>query len=50
MVEKINERLPKEEQFAELGWHLSEILRLHREHRKLSPDGRLLLEGQKFGA
>jgi hypothetical protein len=44
MVEKVNERLPKEEQFAELGWHLSKILRLHREYRKLYPDGRLLLK------
>ena len=44
MVEKVNERLPKEEQFAELGWHSSKIPRLHREYRKFYPDGRHLLK------
>ena len=43
MVEKVNEGLPKEEPFAELGWR-SKILRLHREYRKPYPDGRLLLK------
>ncbi len=43
MVEKVNDKLPKEEQFIALGWYLSKTLRLHREYRSLYPDGHLLL-------
>ena len=43
MVEKINEKLPKEEQIESLGWHFSKTLRLHREYRRLYPDGHLVL-------
>jgi hypothetical protein len=43
MVEKVNEKLPQEEQIAPLGWYFSKTLRLHREYKRLYPDGHLLL-------
>lgn len=42
MVEKVNEKLPKEEQIGALGWYFSKTLRLHREYRRLYPDGHLV--------
>jgi hypothetical protein len=42
MVEKVNEKLPKEEQIGALGWYFSKTLRLHREYRRLYPDGYLV--------
>lgn len=42
MVEKVNEKLPKEEQIEALGWYFSKTLRLHREYRRLYPDGHLV--------
>jgi hypothetical protein len=42
MVEKVNEKLSREEQIGPLGWYFSEPLRLHREYRRLYPDGHLL--------
>ena len=44
MMDKVNEKLPREEQFAGLGWYASKTLRLHREYKRLYPDGRLLLK------
>jgi hypothetical protein len=44
MVDKVNNKLPKGEQFATLGWYFSKRQRLHREYRRLYPDGRLLLK------
>jgi hypothetical protein len=44
MVDQVNERLPKEEQFEPLGWYLTKTQRLHREYKRLYPDGRLLLQ------
>ena len=43
MVDKVNERLPKEKQFDQLGWYVTKFLRLFREYKKLFPDGRLRL-------
>lgn len=43
MMDKVNKRLPKSEQFDPLGWYLSKNLRLRREYKRLYPDGRLLL-------
>jgi hypothetical protein len=43
IVEKVNERLPKEERIEPLGWYFSKTLQLHREYRRLYPDGHLLL-------
>jgi hypothetical protein len=42
MVEKVNEKLPKEEQIGAQGWYFSKTLRLHREYRRLYPDGHLV--------
>jgi hypothetical protein len=43
MVDKVNEKLPEGGQFGALGWYLPKTQRLHREYRRLYPDGRLLL-------
>jgi hypothetical protein len=43
MVDKVNEKLPETERFAQLGWYLSKRRRLSREYRRFYPDGRLLL-------
>ena len=42
MVEKVNQKLPKEEQIGELGWYFSKSLRLHREYKRLYPHEHLL--------
>src|SRR5882757_1658983 len=44
MVNQVNGRLPKDVQFSPLGWYFSKRLRLHREYRRLFPDGHLLLQ------
>ena len=44
MVDKVNDLLPKGEQFAPLGWYYSKNRRLKREYKRLYPDGRLLLK------
>ena len=41
MVDKVNSRLPEEQQFPQLGWHLPRTLRLHSEYNRLYPSGRL---------
>jgi hypothetical protein len=42
MVDQVNRKLPKDVQFSPLGWYFSKTLRLHREYRRLFPDGQLL--------
>ncbi len=42
ILDRVNEKLPKEEQFALLGWHFSRSLGLWREYKRLYPEGRLL--------
>jgi hypothetical protein len=48
MMDAVNERLTKEEQFGPLGWYLSKHQRLRRElrreYQRLYPDGRLVLK------
>jgi hypothetical protein len=44
MVDKVNDMLPKNEQFAPLGWYFSKYQRLTREYKRLYPGGRLLLK------
>ena len=44
MVSRVNPILPKERQFAGLGWYLPKTLRLHREYRTLSPGRELLIK------
>lgn len=41
MVDKVNEKLPKENQFPPLGWYWSKTLRIHREYKRLYPSGHL---------
>ena len=53
MVDKVNEKLPKEDQFAALGWSGPKTRRLHREYNRLYPSGHLsrnvrLLAGLMF--
>jgi hypothetical protein len=50
MLDEVNEKLPKEEQFAALWWYASKRLRLHREYKRLYPNGRLLLKLHVLGA
>jgi hypothetical protein len=42
IVEAVNAKLPTADQFGELGWGPIKTLRLHREYRRLYPDGRLV--------
>jgi hypothetical protein len=44
MMDKVNDKLPKEEQFATLWWYAAKSLRLSREYKRLYPDGNLLLK------
>jgi hypothetical protein len=44
MMDKVNAKLPKEEQFDSLGWYFPKSQRLQREYKRLYPDGRLLLK------
>jgi hypothetical protein len=41
MVDKVNERLPAERQFALLGWYWLKYQRLAAEYKRLFPDGNL---------
>ena len=41
MVDQVNRRLAKEDQFGELGWYPAKAMRLHREYKRLYPSGRL---------
>jgi hypothetical protein len=41
IVNQVNERLPKEQQFSPFGWYFQKTLRLHREYRRQLPDGNL---------
>jgi hypothetical protein len=55
MANKVNERLPKNEQFAQLGWWWTKTLRVHREYKRLYPSGDLsrkvrVLGGLMFSA
>jgi hypothetical protein len=44
MMDQVNAKLPKAEQFGVLGWYTEKTLRLHREYRRLYPGGRLLFK------
>lgn len=41
MADKVNEKLPKEDQFSTLGWYWPKTWRLHREYNRLYPSGHL---------
>jgi len=42
MVDEVNKRLPREQQFSPLGWYWSKHRRLASEYQRLYPDGNLL--------
>jgi hypothetical protein len=42
MMDKVNDRLPREQQFDPLGWYLPKYQRLQIEYRRLYPNGRLV--------
>jgi len=42
IVDAINEKLPADDQFSYLGWYPGKVFRVHREYRRLYPDGGLL--------
>ena len=50
MVEKVNEQLPKDQQFALLWWYWPKTQRLWREYKMLYPDGSLLRRLRILGA
>lgn len=50
IVDAVNEKLPKGEQFQHLGWYLTKTAQLHREYRRLYPTGNLLRRQRILGA
>jgi hypothetical protein len=42
VADRVNDKLPKEEQFGWIGWYYSKTQRLHREYKRLYPGGRLV--------
>jgi len=42
MVDQVNNKLPQDGQFGELGWYWLKTRRLHREYARLYPSGHLL--------
>ena len=50
MIDKVNDKLPDTEKFAQFGWYLSKTQKLHRKYRTFYPDGRLLLRVRILGA
>jgi len=45
IIEAVNAKSPTVGQFGELGWGPFKTLRLHREYRRLYPEGTLLRRG-----
>jgi hypothetical protein len=43
-VDKVNDKLPKDQQFDHCWWYPSKYQRLHREYRRLYPEGRVLFQ------
>jgi hypothetical protein len=41
MMDEVNEKLSKENQFEMLWWHGQKTHQLHQEYRRLYPDGKL---------
>ena len=42
ILDKVNQLLPEKEQFPLLWWTLPKTLRMHREYKRLYPDGSLV--------
>ena len=43
MIDKVNEKLPADENLNWIGWHPAKYQRLNQEYRRLCPEGRLPL-------
>ncbi|MGA9571950.1 MAG: hypothetical protein WBS17_17865 [Candidatus Acidiferrales bacterium] len=43
-VDKVNEKLPKDQQFDHAWWYVSKYQRLHHEYKRLYPEGRALFK------
>ena len=48
IIEAVNAKLPSNNRFGYLFWYQQKILRLHREYRRLYPDGSLLTRAGIF--
>ena len=44
MMDQVNAMLPESEKFGAFWWYSGKTLRLHREYRRLYPEGRLLFK------
>lgn len=44
MMDQVNSKRPKDAQFSLIGRYFAKNMRLHREYRRLFPDGQLLLQ------
>jgi len=42
IVDAVNAKLPKDDQFNPIGWWLPKTLRLHHQYNRLYPDGPLV--------
>jgi hypothetical protein len=42
IIDAVNEKVPKNEQFEYLGWYPTKTLRLYSEYRRFYPNGKLL--------
>ena len=42
MVEAVNVKVPTNDEFSQFWWYPSKMGRLHREYRRLYPDGGLI--------
>jgi hypothetical protein len=42
IVDRVNEKLPAEEQYSWLGWHTDKVSRLFSDYRRLCPNGGLI--------
>lgn len=49
MTTKVNAFLPADQQFSEMGWYLPKTIRLHREYRRLFPEGKLVMRTRAMG-
>jgi len=43
-VDKVDDKLPQDQQFDHAWWYPSKYQRLHREYKRLYPEGRVLFQ------
>jgi len=46
MMDKVNDRLPRDQQFDPLAWYPPKYQRLQSEYRRLYPEGRLAVKAR----